>query len=314
LHAGQMLRMSQTVRPRKWYRSRASWWTGAVAALLIALLLLPGTGALADQFLSLFRVQQFQPVPIVERPDQLISDVAYLLRNFGSEQWAGNIDSSSVTQATSNNLAEVEQLIDFHPQLPTALPAGVGHVTQFSVSKNEDITFSFDQTKTESYLQTTGQSAVTIPASLNGAKFHITLSNGLAVMYYDHCQAPAQDGTQNCTSGKINLALGEIPSPVITAEGNASFSDLRTFLLSLPKLSPDLHNLIEHTDVNSGIVPMPIPSEINAQQVNVKGVQGLLLSYGNANLIMWQKHGLVYLITAYGTDNDQLLNTANSLR
>jgi hypothetical protein len=307
-HPGKM------VFPGKWYRSRASWLTGAVAAILIALLLLPGTGALADQFLSLFRVQQFQPVPTVERPDQLLDDVAHLLRNFGTVQWEnGNNSHPVISQTASNNVADVEKLIDFHPQLPTTLPNGVGHVAQFSVSSSEDVTFVFDRAKTESYLQQTGQSNIAIPASLTGAKFNVHLSNGLAVIYYDHCQAPAQDGTQNCTSGNVNLALGEIPSPVINAEGNASFSDLRAFLLSLPKISPDLHSLIEHTDVNSGVVPVPVPSEMNAQQVNVKGVQGLLLSYGKAGLVMWQDHGLVYLVTAYGTDGDQLLNTANSL-
>jgi hypothetical protein len=309
------LHVGESIRQRRWYRSRASWLTGAVAAILIALLLLPGTGALADQFLSLFRVQQFQPVSTVERPDQLLSDVAYLLRNFGTVQWDNNITNHpSLSQVASNNVADVEKLVDFHPQLPTSLPDGAGHVPQFSVSSSEHVTFVFDQAKTKSYLQSTGQSNITIPESLAGAKFDLSLSNGLAVIYYDHCQAPAQDGTRNCTSGKVNLALGEIPSPVINAEGNASFGDLRSFLLSLPKLSSDLHNLIEHTDVNSGVVPVPIPSDANAQQVNVKGIQGLLLSYGNADLVVWQDHGLVYLITAYGSDSDQLLNTANSLK
>ena len=316
LHLVEPLRVGAPLKATRptWYRSRISWLLGAVAAILIVLLILPGAGALADQFLSLFQVQQFQPVPTVERPDQLLNNVALLLRNFGTVQWGNGSDSApTLTLTTSNNIADATKLVDFQPQLPTTLPAGVGHVPQFSISSGEDVTFTFDQAKTASYLQTTGQSSVPIPTSLTGAQFHITLSNGLAVVYYDHCDAPAQDGTQHCTSGSVNLALGEIPSPVITAEGNASFSDLRTFLLALPKLSPDLHNLIEHTDVNSGILPVPIPSGIDAQQVSVKGVQGLLLSYGSANLILWQDHGLVYLITAYGTDNTQLLNTANSL-
>jgi hypothetical protein len=85
-------------------------------------------------------------------------------------------------------------------------------------------------------------------------------------------------------------------------------------LLSLPKISPDLHNLIAHIDVNSGVIPVPIPSDVNAQQVDINGVPGLTLSYGKAGLIVWQDHGLVFLITAYGSDNDQLLNSAKSFR
>jgi hypothetical protein len=303
---------ARRIPPRKWYRSRVSWLTGAVAAILIVLLLVPSAGALADQFLSLFRVQQFQPVT-VQRPEQLVSEVASLLRNFGSVQW----DSSNqplISPVASNDVKDVEKLVNFQPQLPTSLPDGVGKVAQFSVSSGENVTFTFDEAKAESYLQTTGQGDITIPASLKGAKFDVKLSSGLAVIYYDHCQAPAQDGRQDCTSGKVSLALGEIPSPVINAEGDASFSDLHAFLLSLPKLSPDLHNLIAHIDVNSGVIPVPIPSGVNAQQVDINGAQGLALSYDKAGLIVWQDHELVFLITAYGSDTDQLLNTAKSFR
>ena len=307
------IRNGKTIPTNKWYRSRTNWLISAVAAILIILLLVPSAGALANQFLSLFRVQQFQPVSTVERPDQLMHDVAYLLRNFGTIQWDYSDSNQSIlSPVTSNNLADVEKLIDFHPQLPTTLPDGVGSVVQYSVSSRQSAAFVFDRAKAEAYLQQTGQSSVTIPSSLSGAKFNVELSKGLAVIYYDHCQAPAPDGTQDCTSGKVSLALGEIPSPVINAEGNASFSDLRAFLLALPKLSPDLHNLIEHTDVKSGLVPVPIPSDANAQQVKIKGAQGLVLSYAKADLIVWQNNGLVYLITAYGSDTDQLLNTANS--
>lgn len=300
---------------RKWYRSRTSWLAGAVAAVLIALLILPGTGALADQFLSLFRVQQLQPVPIVQRPEQLMREVASLLRNFGTAQFDNSISNQSlISNSGSNNLASVEKSLSFHPQLPTILPDGVGRVAQFTASNSENVTFTFERSTTQAYLQKTGQSGVTIPASLTGAKFDVKLSNGFAVIYYDHCQARAQNGTQKCSSGKNSLAIGEIPSPVISAQGNATFSDLRNFLLSLPKLSPDLHNLIAHTDISNGVIPVPIPSQADAQQVTVKGVQGLLLSYGNGNLVVWQNHGLVYLITAYGASNDQVLNAANSFR
>src|SRR5579859_7436548 len=110
--------VGKTVRSGKWYRSRANWLMGAVAAVLIALLLLPGTGALADQFLSLFRVQQFQPVPTVERPDQLLNNVASLLHNFGTVQWNNtNSDIPVLTQKVGNNVADVDKLVDFHPQL-----------------------------------------------------------------------------------------------------------------------------------------------------------------------------------------------------
>src|SRR5579884_2693301 len=54
---------------QKWYRTRRSWLLAAVAAILIVLIVTPGSGAMASQFLSLFRVQQFQPVQTtIEQP------------------------------------------------------------------------------------------------------------------------------------------------------------------------------------------------------------------------------------------------------
>src|SRR5262249_25680891 len=121
------------------------------------------------------RVQQFQPV-IVQRPEQLVTEVASLLRNFGTVQWNNSNNRPLVSPVASNNVEDVEKLIDFKPQLPTSLPDGVGKVAQFSVSSGENATFTFDQAKAQSYLQTTGQSDITIPASLTGAKFDVKLS------------------------------------------------------------------------------------------------------------------------------------------
>ncbi len=58
---------SRKIAPQKWYQTRRNWLLAAIAAVLVALLLLPNSGALANQLLSLFRVQQFQPVPVFSR-------------------------------------------------------------------------------------------------------------------------------------------------------------------------------------------------------------------------------------------------------
>jgi hypothetical protein len=299
---------------RRWYRSRTRWFLGAAAAMLIFLLIFPGTGALANQFLSLFRVQQFQPVQTVERPEELTRNMALALQNFGTVQWDRDMDTSVVTHASGTNLSDIEKSLSFHPQLPTVLPDGVGRVPQFSVSRSTTTKFVFNQATAQAYLKQTGQSDVVIPASLANAQFSIKLAPGFAAVYYDHCDAPAQDGKQSCSSGKANFVIGEIPGPQITADGKASLSDLRAFLLSLPRLTPDLHNLVAHTDVNSGVIPVPVPSDANGQQVSVQGVQGVSLSYAKGNLIVWQKQGLIYIVTAYGSDSAQVLKSVQSFR
>ncbi|MBV9257098.1 MAG: hypothetical protein JO215_03660, partial [Ktedonobacteraceae bacterium] len=55
---------AKMVASQKWYSSRKGWIAASAAAVLIAILLIPGTSALANQFLSLFTVKNFQPVQV----------------------------------------------------------------------------------------------------------------------------------------------------------------------------------------------------------------------------------------------------------
>src|SRR5205823_13773092 len=64
---------SRKIAPQKWYQTRRIWLLEAIAAVLVALLLLPNSGALANQLLSLFRVQQFQPVQVTKQDVQTLS-------------------------------------------------------------------------------------------------------------------------------------------------------------------------------------------------------------------------------------------------
>ena len=84
------------------------------------------------------------------------------------------------------------------------------------------------------------------------------------------------------------------------------------FILSLPKLSPELHELLEHVDPKSGIVPVPIPPQVNAQQVTINGAPGLLASANQGQILVWQADGVVYLIGTAVQDSTQLLAAAHS--
>ena len=55
------------IASQKWYHRRRNWMVAAVAAALIMLVLLPDSGALANQILSFFRVQYFQPVQVTKQ-------------------------------------------------------------------------------------------------------------------------------------------------------------------------------------------------------------------------------------------------------
>ncbi len=280
------------------------WWIAVVAAALIALIVLPNAGALANQFLALFSVQQFQPVSI--DPQTFRNGIGEDLQSFGDV----NINSGNLDGIQNPTQAQVEQYVNFKLVLPGHLPPGIGHAMQFSLINSENGTFTFNAAKARAYLAQTGQSSVSIPSQLNGATFTITLSPGVIINYGNKCQ-----GQDQCSGGK-QFYVGEIPSPVIQATGKASLKDLRDFALSLPKLSSGARLLLQDVNLNNGVVPLPIPPQIQAQQVTTHGTQGVLMTDSSLSLgvIVWQTHGIIYGIGGAISNSSQLLDSANSLQ
>ena len=280
------------------------WWIAVVAAALIALIVLPNAGALANQFLALFSVQQFQPVSI--DPQTFRNGIGEDLQSFGDV----NINSGNLDSIQNPTQAQVEQYLNFKLLLPGHLPPGVSHAMQFSLINSENGTFTFNAAKARTYLAQTGQSSVSIPSQLNGATFTITLSPGVIINYGNKCQGQGQ-----CSGGK-QFYIGEIPSPVIQATGKASLKDLRDFALSLPNLSSGARLLLQDVNLNSGVVPLPIPPQIQAQQVTTHGTQGVLMTDPSLSLgvIVWQTHGIIYGIGGTINNSSQLLDSANSLQ
>ena len=310
--AGSNIRFFQA--RKQLHRNR--WWIAAAAAVLIALLVLPNAGVLASQFLALFSVQKFQPVSV--NPQTFRDGIGENLQSFGDV----SIDSNNLNSISHPTQAQVEQDLNFKLLLPGHLPPGVGRAVQFTLIDSANGTFTFNAAKTRAYLAQTGQSSVSIPPQLDGATFTITLAPGVIINYGNQCRQQSQSVTGSspritalgCSGGKPYY-IGEIPSPVIKATGKASLEDLRNFVLSLPKLTPAARVLLQDVDLNSGVVPLPIPPQIQAQQVMTHGVQGVLMTDPSLSLgaIIWQAHGIIYMVAGATSDSTQLLNSANSL-
>jgi hypothetical protein len=279
------------------------WWIVVLAAALIALIVLPNAGALANQFLALFSVQQFQPVSI--DPQSFRNGIGEDLQSFGDV----NINSANLDGIQNPTQAQVEQSLNFKLLLPGYLPSGVGHAMHFSLINSANGTFTFNATKARAYLAQTGQNNITIPTQLAGATFTITLTPGVIINYGNQCQAKNQ-----CSGGK-QFYIGEIPSPVFQATGKASLKDLRDFALSLPKLAPEARLLLENVNLNSGVVPLPIPPQVQAQQIVTHGVPGVLMTDTSlaVGAVIWQNHGIIYAVGGATSNSAQLLDCANSL-
>ncbi|HET7640319.1 MAG TPA: hypothetical protein VFK47_16465, partial [Ktedonobacteraceae bacterium] len=117
----------------------------------------------------------------------------------------------------------------------------------------------------------------------------------------------------------------EVPSPVVRATGNATLQELRDFVLSLPGLPASLVTQLKQIDLNSGIVPLPIPSGVDSQSITVHGTSGLLLTsnvsttieqikkFPAGSAVIWQTHGIIYALGGTVSNTNQLVTSANSL-
>ncbi len=316
-------------RRQRWYRRPRSLVAAIAAAIIIALIALPNAGVLADQFLSLFRVQQFQPITI--NPADLRSQPLPGLQDFGTAKLQGANMKDNLTAA------QAAQLVHFHILLPTYVPKGVSGQLQYSVMTGGEVTFTFNSSSTRAYLDKNGGKNIAIPANLNGATFTITVAAGVEMQYnasngigqtnsvtISHTQSKSVNGTQsnvtngvqsNATNG-LPFIIVEVPAPVIRATGTASINELRDFLLSLPNIPPSLVSQLKGIDLNSGTIPIPLPPQITAQHVTIHGAPGLLLADNTpiGGGVLWQTHDMIYAVGGATGNATQLMETANSLR
>jgi hypothetical protein len=297
-------------------QQRQRWWIAAAAVVLITLVVLTHADALATQFLGLFQAQKFQPVSV--NLQTFRDGVGEDLQSFGQL----NIYAPNMTTISHPTETQIQQDLNFKLLLPGYLPSGVGQAIQFSLVNGSDATFTFNSAEARAYLTETGQGGVTIPPKLDGATFTITVAPGVIINYGKQCQAQSQSvneyspGTAalGCSGGKP-FYVGEIPSPVIRATGKASLEDLRNFILSLPKLSPGARMLLQDVNLATGVVPLPIPPQIQAQQVTTHGAPGVLMVDPSLSLgaVLWQTGGIVYMVAGATSDRTQLMDSANSL-
>ncbi|HEX7734426.1 MAG TPA: hypothetical protein VF458_06180 [Ktedonobacteraceae bacterium] len=292
----------------QWRRSRAA---ALVAVALLAILIVPVLSAFAPQFLALFRPQQFTSIDssTFRDPNAVIKNLDAFLQKVG-DNTTQNYTGKQLSGPTLDK-ATAEKQVHFHIQLPANLSDGAGSIAQFTLTPADQESFTFNATKTRAYLQATGQAGIAIPPQLDGATFKAILNPGVIVSYYQQCSQA--NGKLDCSGGTPFLVT-EIPDPTLQAESSTALSELRAFLLSLPKLPADTRALLQHVDINSGAVPVPLPRGASSTQVNVKGAPALLITLSDNGGIIWQSQNIVYVILTAHASGQRIQEIANSLR
>ena len=293
-----------------------------VAVLALAILLsIPATRALADQLLSLFRVEQVTVVPID------YTGMQQLVGQGPVGQQASQLFSNSVTiihkpakPVQAADAAEASKLAGF----TVRLPAGET-IPTLTVTDSAAFTFKIDRAKAQALIDEAGRKDLVLPASIDGEQISVSIPAGVSAGY-GTCPTPTdgeeQKGFGGGSAGRNYadcILLAEIPSPVVNAPADLDVAELATIGLEFTGMTADQAAAFTSSVDWTSTLVIPIPKNAATyQQVPVDGVTGTLNQRPVDDVpqysLIWVKNGIIYAISAMGTGSDKAIQKSNSLQ
>lgn len=278
-----------------------------VLAVAVSLSFAP-VRTLASNFLSIFRVNNFQTVTISS--DDL-SQIQQTLRAGAGKVTLGNLGQVEMTRTGANGgvtLAEAKQSVDFPLLLPQTLPSGYT-LQGYQRIAGTTLNFTLDTQKTNDVLKSFGATTL-LPDTLNGQTFTAQIPVVISAAY----------------SGSGNLTISQTRSPQLTTASSADINTIRDAVLALPFLPENLRRQLG--SINDWQHTFVVPN-INgsSQNVTVAGSPGVFISAPQEagktqevnpksavrNALLWQTDGVVYAITG-NFSLEQGLSIANSMK
>jgi len=293
---------------------RPVWVMLAVVALLAVSMAFEPVRAVANSFLGLFRVEQIRVVEVDPNKlssqfasgsqfDQLLSEDTQV-EDFGDPQEVASVDEASQEAGFS-----------------VRLPGEAQGEPQLVVQPGSRATFTVDMELVKAVLQEIGQSDITLPADLNGAKIELDVPTSVIAQYGECTPEPTPPSDSdnlhpvriepfNCTT------LVQVPSPTISAPPGLDMTAIgEAYLQILGMSKEEAQSFASNVDWTTTFV-VPIPQRgTEYQDVQVDGVTGTLVQqvYRDEYVLMWVKNGILYALSGPG-DADTALGLAGSLK
>lgn len=246
--------------------------------------------AAASDFLGLFRVQKFAAISISPEQIAILQEVAE------SGMVPGELtvyDAPEQITAVSS-IQEAERMTGL---APVRTVANRGAPAEIYVTEGGAGEFVIDLESARAIMEMVGADPLLLPDAIDQQAVNIILYAGVQQMWADGTMLLQTD------SPSVDYPAGVDP----TALGEA--------LLQLLGLSADeASRLAQQIDWTSTLL-LPIPTDIGTfNEVTVDGVSGLYLSPldGGEGMLLWQKNGRIYALSASGNMAD-LLNLASQL-
>jgi hypothetical protein len=248
----------------------------AVAAGVVAL----GVGA-AAALNSIYAPTHVAPVTVSPADLAAVENIAGLsgaqlsghLPLSGSRQLAfGEVSWTSAGRPQQvSSIARASALTHLAFSAPATLPAGVGPASGIAVAAQVTATVRFN--------------ASAGPA-IGGSTLEITVGPAIAVQY----------GSRTGQDGVTTLVIAVMARPVASSTG-ATASQLEAFLLSRPGLPAGLTQELRMLGSPGTTLPVPVPSGMSAQQLNIDGAPAVLVTAGSrvASGVVWEsRDGIVH--------------------
>lgn len=272
--------------------------SGAVAAAMLSSLASPQVRVEANQFLSLFRVDQFEVVTLTPND---ISEI----ENWVSENKDGTLDLKGIGQlemsksaGEATHFATAEEAEEAGHAVPRLGQSGVEGVSVIPASA---ITFTLDVDKANQLLAQLG-SDQQFEARLDGKPFTVSTSEAI------HTDYVTEDGYVTHMQTK---------SPEINVPEGVSIEQLRATLLSLPFLPENVKTQLAGIDDIESTLPIPYAATEGSQmtEVQVNGAEGIAVESEEHSYILWQENGNIHTIFSPGQMSaDKLISLGEQIK
>jgi hypothetical protein len=293
----------------------------AILLILVVVLSVPSTRALAGKFLNLFRVQQVVVIPVD------LTGMQQLTGNSTLGKQVSDLISSSVTSqqkpgnpVTVADAGKASQQAGFTVRVPQAMTP-----SRISVEGAGAFTIKVDVAKAQALLNEAGRPDLVLPNSINGADVSVTIPASVSVAYGTCPDPAAQDTTNginpNGSAGRQYpdcVILAEIPTPSVSAPADLNIAQLAQIGLEFTGMTSEQAAAFTQTVDWTSTLVIPLPKNAATyQQVTVDGMTGTLIQRPADDapqyVLLWVKNGIIYAISSLGSNSQQAIQMANSL-
>ncbi|WP_077212256.1 anti-sigma factor family protein [Bacillus dakarensis] len=272
--------------------------SGVAAAAIFSSFAIPQVQVGASQFLSLFRVDQFEMVKLTQNDIQEIE-------SWMSENKEGALDLKGIGKMEMSKTTGEPKYFDQYESAKEAgyeAPELEGYeVEEVRVTPASTITFTLNVEKTNQLLTQLG-SEHQFQASLNEKPFSVTTYEGLNADYKLDDQ---------------HISYMRTKSPEINVPEGVSVGELRATMLSLPFLPENVKTQLAGIENFETTLPIPYVETEGSKvsEVRVGDAQGFTVEGEQGSVIVWQKNGDIHMIASQsGMDLDELTQLSSQIK